>query len=414
MKLIARCSFNLLLPLFTGGSFFCAMGQTMQVYNMTNSPLPDNSIHVMAIDTSNALWIGTDNGLVKFYNGIWSIYDSSNSGLTDNYIRALSVSPNGTLWIGTTLGGLFSFDGSNWAQYNTSNSGIPDNFIRCISAEDSNTVWVGTVEGFARLNNQGWTTWNMANAGLLTNNITSIKADSSGLRYIGTINGGMNYMNSNIIQTFTIASSGIPDNSVLAICLDLNNKPWFASTSQGLFTDTGNQTWLSLNVENSAIPTNSLTAFSIDSLGNFLIGTHMDGFVIRTVDGDWINYNTTNSSLPESHVLSVIRGDESTIWIGTYSSGLVKLSLSQTDLLSHLMPSFHLYPNPANGGGSFFMESTVDIASVSIIDPFGRTITSENFHSKQLKINAPKLPGLYVVRFKHENQTIYTTRLLVY
>jgi ligand-binding sensor domain-containing protein len=414
MILIPRWVFNLLLPLFTGGSFFYVLGQEIDVYNTVNSPLPDNSIHVLTVDASNALWIGTDNGLVKFHNGSWSIFDSSNSGLTDNYIRALSVSPDGTLWVGTTLGGLFSFDGTNWAQYNTSNSGIPDNFIRCISAEDSNTVWVGTVEGFARLNNQGWTSWSMTNTGLLTNNITSIKADSSGLRYIGTINGGMNYMNGSAIQTFTIANSGIPDNSVLAICLDENNKPWFASTSQGLFTDPGNQTWLSLNVENSALPTNSLTAFSIDSLGHFLIGTHMDGLVIRTVDGDWIPYNSTNSSLPENHVLSVIRGDASTIWIGTYSAGLVKLSLSEADLDARQTQNTRIFPNPAHVGGSFFLESAVAIESVFITDSYGRTIATNSFHSKQVKMNAPSVPGLYVIRTEYENQTSYTTRLFVY
>jgi ligand-binding sensor domain-containing protein len=224
----------------------------------------------------------------------------------------------------------------------------------------------------------------------------------------------MNYMTGNSFQTFTIANSGIPDNSVLGICLDQNNKPWFASTSQGLFTDTGNQTWLSLNVENSAIPTNSLTAFYIDSFGNFLIGTHMDGLTIRTVDGDWISYNSTNSTLPENHILSVIRGDESTIWIGTFSSGLVKLTFSLAELNARNKQNALIYPNPAKSDGSLFLEADVAIKSVSIYDPFGRTIATGTFHSKHVKINAPSVPGLYILRAEYDNKTACTTRLFVY
>ncbi len=140
----------------------------------------------------------------------------------------------------------------------------------------------------------------------------------------------------------------------------------------------------------------------------------MDGLVIRTVDGDWVSYNTSNSSLPENHVLSVIRGDESTIWVGTYSSGLVKLSLSQADLLAHQKTNVRIYPNPVQSGGSLSLEAAHAVTSVSISDVYGRVIAMETVHSTKVKMNAPIEPGMYVVHANFENQSVYATSLLVH
>ena len=99
-----------------------------------------------------------------------------------------------------------------------------------------------------------------------------------------------------------------------------------------MFTDVGNQTWLSLNVANSALPSNSLTAFEIDRNQNFIIGTHQNGVVIRTHDAVWSNFTVTNSELPENHILSITKDSNDFVWIGTYSKGLVRMQQGETGI----------------------------------------------------------------------------------
>jgi ligand-binding sensor domain-containing protein len=157
-------------------------------------------------------------------------------------------------------------------------------------------------------------------------------------------------MTNNQINSYTISNANIPDNSVISVQIDATQKPWFASAAQGLFTDTGNQTWLSFNASNSDIPTNSLTCFSIDPNQNFLIGTLQNGIVLRFNNSNWLNLNTSNSPMPDNHVFSILGNDQNTLWIGTEIGGLVKLNLEENQLNEFNDNSLIIYPNPVSNG----------------------------------------------------------------
>ena len=49
------------------------------------------------------MWFGTDEGLTKLSNQIWTSYTTT-EGLTDNYINSITEDNNGNLWIGTNFG----------------------------------------------------------------------------------------------------------------------------------------------------------------------------------------------------------------------------------------------------------------------------------------------------------------------
>jgi ligand-binding sensor domain-containing protein len=254
----------LFLPLYLcSGSFFYGQITEWEIFDESNSLLPNNTVRCLIVDRTNELWIGTDHGLAHLSNGSWEIFNTTNSGLTDDYIRALAVDYNNDIWVGTTLGGVFKYDGSNWQEFSTFNSNIPDNFIRAISIDTAGNKWIGTVEGLTMFNDTNWQTWTIANSGILSNNITSIGIDSQNNKYIGTINGGLIYIINGILSNYTILNAGVPDNSVATVQIDELGKPWYASPAQGLFTDTGNQTWLLQNSSNSGLASNSLTSILV-------------------------------------------------------------------------------------------------------------------------------------------------------
>jgi ligand-binding sensor domain-containing protein len=370
-----RLKLILILPLLFGnGSFFLSqITSDWEVFNSSNSPITNNTIRCLAVDSNNTIWIGTDHGLFNYNQGIWNSFNIQNSELTDDYIRALAVDHNNNIWIGTTLSGIFKYDGSSWTNYNTSNSDIADNFIRTISFSPSHELWIGTVEGLCRFDWNTWTTWTIANAGLLSNNITSIAFDQTAIPCVTTINGGIFYVVNDNPIIYTLATSNLPDNSSISVQYDALYNPWFASTAQGLFTETGNQIWLTFNVSNSAIPTNSLTAFEIDRHQHFLIGTHQNGAIIRTNNLEWITLDTQNSLIPDNYIHCITRDSLDNIWVGTDNGGLAKFRLEflNVDALFN-MDQLQIYPNPVSCQSSLNINSDISKYQVKLIDIQGR------------------------------------------
>ena len=364
-----------MLPLLlSNGSFFLSQTTSnWEIFNSSNSPISNNTIRCLAVDSSNTVWIGTDHGLFAYNQGTWSNYNTLNSGLTDDYIRALAVDQNNHIWVGTTLSGVFKFDGTSWVNFNTSNSGLVDNFIRTIRFSPSHEMWIGTVEGLCRYDWNVWSTWTIANSGLLSNNITSIAFDQAGTPCVTTINGGIFYIVNENPIIYTLSTSNLPDNSSIAVQYDALNKPWFASTAQGLFTETGNQIWLSFNVTNSAIPTNSLTAFEIDKYQNFLIGSHQNGIVIRTNTSDWLNFDTQNSVLPDNYIHCITKDSSDFIWAGTDNGGLVRFRLDFLDLESmNPIASLEVFPNPISRQGTLYFSKDIYDLNIDLLDMQGR------------------------------------------
>jgi ligand-binding sensor domain-containing protein len=400
MKRTARLLLFCVLVNMNG--FSQVVSATWETFNMTNSPMPDNTVRCLLVDNMNTLWIGTDNGLAHLSHDSWEIFNEANSGLSDNYVRALAVDQNNAIWVGSTLGGIQKFDGSTWTNFNTNTSGIPDNFIKTISIDLHGNKWVGTAEGLSWFNDTTWTTWTTANSPLLTNNISSVGIGEQNEKYIGTINGGLVYMDAdtNFTGIWYILNSGVPDNSALKVQIDSLGKPWYAGSAGGLWTDTGNQTWMAFNYANSPMPTNSLTNMYLDDLNNFYLATQQNGLVIKRYNQSWTNYTPGNSDLAENYILSVAKDANGDVWLGTFSKGLVKLKeeflgLSEAGAMGQLKA----YPNPVESGGIVHFNGVLNNARITVLTTDAKIISDQVFEGDISLIELPELEsGTYLIR----------------
>jgi ligand-binding sensor domain-containing protein len=212
-----------------------------------------------------------------------------------------------------------------------------------------------------------------------------------------------------VITNYTLLSSGVPDNSVISVQLDQLNRPWFGSTAQGIFTDNGNQTWLSFNVMNSPLPSNSITAFELDEMDNFLIGTHQDGFVLRENTSDWYHFNTANSPLPDNHILACTRDSNEVIWLGTFEHGLVKMWVSQSELAEIKTKQLHVYPNPATQNSTVFWSENDQFQQLLILDLTGKIVYQQSLTAGQHAIELTRLnPSMYILEFQNDRQMVRT------
>src|SRR5207248_5690469 len=73
----------------------------------TEQGLPQNSVYAIAQTRDGYLWLGTEEGLVRFDGARFVTFDKRNTpAIRANWIRALLEGRDGTLWIATIGGGL--------------------------------------------------------------------------------------------------------------------------------------------------------------------------------------------------------------------------------------------------------------------------------------------------------------------
>lgn len=145
------------------------------LFDHTNVPFTNDSITWVEIDTNNVKWVGTRNGLYRFYNNAWAVYTTSNSTLPDNRIDKFKIAYNNTIWFLNHNNGFIKFDGTNFTVYNTSNlPSLPTDSIAGI-ALDSNDVFMWTdYNGIIKFNS-------------LTNSIYHIDTTNSCLQNIESL-----------------------------------------------------------------------------------------------------------------------------------------------------------------------------------------------------------------------------------
>jgi len=143
------------------GCLFKYNGTTWTIYTPHNSGLPTHVPAKLAFDSKGYLWINCwdfraepnphdSGGLTKFDGTTWETYNMSNSGIPSNAMHSLAIDKNDHLWLGTfdRYVGPTHFDGeSGWTTYNVRNSGIAYNVVNDMAFDyDKNLIWFGHLQ----------------------------------------------------------------------------------------------------------------------------------------------------------------------------------------------------------------------------------------------------------------------------
>jgi len=125
--------------------------------------LPNNAIRSLFVDSRGLLWIGTENGLSKMENGIFTNFSESD-GLAFNSCWAIAEDEMGHMWFGSYGGGLTKFDGEKFYGF-SKEDGLINNKIRQLYSYNGK-IYVGTTNGLSIID-------------IRTNKVVSIKESQS-------------------------------------------------------------------------------------------------------------------------------------------------------------------------------------------------------------------------------------------
>ncbi|MCB9496181.1 MAG: PorV/PorQ family protein [Fibrobacteria bacterium] len=190
-----------------------------------------DTVRCIAVDATNKVWLGTDDGLFRYDGRSWRIWKDSASGLPSNRVSALAPS-GAALWIGTD-NGLVRLrqkeDAFEFRRFGES-FGLGSQDIRALAVEGANkTLWVGTSAGVSRLEitreASTWKPWTSAD-GILSDTALAVAVDAKGGAWFAHPSGVSHWNGRNWERLV------IQDVVVHGVAVDAKGKVWI-STDKG-------------------------------------------------------------------------------------------------------------------------------------------------------------------------------------
>jgi diguanylate cyclase (GGDEF)-like protein len=335
----------------------------------SDSGLPQNTIDAIVQTRDGYLWIGTEEGLVRFDGVRFVVSDRQNApALRSAFISSLFEGPDGTLWIGTygggmarlrngviepfhpqTIGsdriremhitaeghfvataggGLLRINGESVTRF-TTRDGLPSDRIWALEDDGAGGMWVAT-------HGAGIVRWRASKAqqrlttreGLPSDFARALLRDRDGTLWIGTDGGGLTaWRDGAIVRTIT-TRDGLPSNFIRALRRDRDGSLWIG-------TDGGLSRWRGTRAENlgvnESLPSPIIRAMIEDREGSLWVGT--TGGLVRLSDTRFLSY-TRKEGLSVDGIRAVLEDRSGRMWVGTEGGGLCRLLPSPTQCLT--------------------------------------------------------------------------------
>ena len=109
--------------------------------------LPAETVSTLLQTRDGYLWLGTDEGLIRFDGVRFEIFHNRNTpAFTLNRVSHLAESSDGCVWIATSGGGIVCKDGPNFRRYGAAD-GLSNEQVRVLALGRNDRLWAGTDGG---------------------------------------------------------------------------------------------------------------------------------------------------------------------------------------------------------------------------------------------------------------------------
>lgn len=299
-----------------------AITQYVQTVWNNESGLPENSVHAIAQTPDGYLWMGTEEGLIRFDGVRFVTYTYHNSpGLASDYILALAASRDGSLWIGTDSGLSHYVPGASPGQQGTfitltTKDGLSGNGVVMLAEDREGALWAGTTKGLNRIANGRVEDWSRGR-GIRQGQVNAIAVDSGGMLWVGTPSGPVRLAGGRFVA-FTMRDR--PPDDITAIAAAPDGSVWLGTLNHGIERIRGRQ----ILTPPVHLPWREINALLVDRDGALWIVFNRHG--IGRLYGDRLDVYGAAQGLPSDLCSNALFEDrEGNVWVGTGDAGVAQL-----------------------------------------------------------------------------------------
>jgi diguanylate cyclase (GGDEF)-like protein len=297
-------------------------GLRFKVTDRKNAPaLSSAFVSALFEARDGALWIGTyGGGLARLRNGVVEAFHPELLG--SDRVRAIHATPDGVMFLATAGGGLVRIEGERVTRF-TTRDGLPSDRIWALTDDGAGGLWVATHGG-------GVVQWRDGKAqraisaknGLPSDLARTLLRDADGTLWIGTDGGGLAAWKDGAISRKLTTRDGLPSDFIRVLARDRDGSLWIG-------TDGGVARWRGLATEvlhvDNGLPSPVIRTILEDREGNLWVGT--TGGLVRLRDTRFLPF-TRREGLPVDSVRAILEGGDQRIWVGTEGGGLCEITRS--------------------------------------------------------------------------------------
>jgi diguanylate cyclase (GGDEF)-like protein len=393
---VGRITACLIVLLLANGAFALdprrALTQARLSVWTSDAGLPQNTIEAIVQTRDGYLWMGTEEGLVRFDGTRFVVSDRQSApALRSAFVSSLFESADGTLWIGTyggglarlrqgrieafhpellgfdrirTIhaangvlfaatagGGLLRIDGERVRRF-TTRDGLPVDRIWTVIGDGADGLWVATHGGGVVRWRDGAVRQRITSREGLPNDFArTILRDPDGTLWIGTDGGGLAEWRDGAIVRVVTTRDGLPSNLIRSLRRDRDGSLWIG-------TDGGLARWRDRRAETlgvaDGLPSPTIRTVIEDREGSLWVGT--TGGLVRLNDTRFLPF-TRKEGLSVDSARAVLQDREGRMWVGTDGGGLCRVLPSPVRCFSRAdgLPHETVYALAESGDGSLWI-----------------------------------------------------------
>ncbi len=291
-------------------------GIKMDVYDDSFFPVDNHKTELILEDSTKPyLWIGTDGGGIIKFNYIDETYEifDTQKGLPSNNITSGAEDNNGTFYFGTRRNGLVVLGENGVEAVINKSSGLPSDNVGEVIKGGDGTIWVGTESYFSRL--QGTRATKELK---FPREITKAVAIDERSFLLGTRGAGVYLFDTVSGRSRSYRPEFFANRMISGLYVDNHECVFVGTYNDGLFricSDDDNYV--------SSIGKNYVFSILEDREGSVWVGTSGYG-LYRFKEGKFITYGR-HSGLDQPVVFPVFESHDGSMWLGTWAGALYRL-----------------------------------------------------------------------------------------
>ena len=305
--------------------------------------IDDQIITALAQDKRGFLWIGTQDGLIRYdgYRYRKFTHDAKRTNsLLANYVYSLYAASDGRLWVGTRSDGVTIYNPQTEEFEHPKE--LSNGMVRALVEDSNGGMWIGTEQGlYYRARDAEGITLGNANTlamGLRAKSVSSLLIDKNGRLWVG--NGrGLQILSRDGKRFETV----IADKDITALHQSSDGKIWIGSGSFGAAwlqpqdarADERAENYTAHWIGGGQLSSTWITGIAEGRAGEIWMATYggglnivssNDGHVIQTIRLD----NSAPGGLLYDDLKPLLRDRAGWLWIGTWGVGLQRVNTQNT------------------------------------------------------------------------------------
>jgi PAS domain S-box-containing protein len=287
------------------------------IFDKQNTPaFAHNNVQTLCETRDGTLWIGTNRGLVRYAQGRFQGYLKAD-GLASENIQVLSEARDGGLWIGAFGSGLTRYRAGRFETFSPRGGGLTNGFVQAIHETPDGTLWVGTNAGLERFRGGRFET--VGPSDRRPTGVNAIAPGAAGALWVGTRQGLWHVAGDTV--KFLGEHEGGTSRPVRSLQRDRDGSLWIG-TEHGLARLHNGR--IDRLGPSDGLPDEVVIALFEDREGGLWIGTYSGG-LSRLKDSAFIGYGR-KEGVADDFARAVFESRDGAIWIGTHSAGMTRFA----------------------------------------------------------------------------------------